>query len=248
MPEDRNPAGDLAAGLAELTELLLSTQDLEEALRHTSDLAARMVPGRPMAGVTLIRGDDAMTVISSKAHVPPVLAARDSDDARLCVEAIRTGRPVWVPDTASEHRWGECPARMLEQGVRSIYSHPLTVTGETQGALSLFWDHLEPLDDRIERTAALIAEQAGMLLTAVITTAQQERLVEQLRAALASRSVIDQALGIVMAQRRCTRERAFAILRTASQNRNVKLVDIAAGIVHSVAGSPPGRTHFDEPR
>ncbi len=247
MSEDWNPAGDLAAGLAELTELLLSTQDVDEALRHTADLATRVVPGEPMAGVTLIRGGDALTVVSSKAHIPPIVAPHDSDDARLCVEAIHTGRPVLVPDTASERRWGERSARMLGQGVRSIYSRPLTVTGETLGALNLFWDHLEPLDDPIERAAALIAEQAGVLLTAVIAAAQQERLVEQLRAALASRSVIDQALGIVMAQRRCTRERAFAILRTASQNRNVKLADIAAGIVRSVTGSPPGRTHFDEP-
>ncbi|HEY3648330.1 MAG TPA: ANTAR domain-containing protein [Streptosporangiaceae bacterium] len=41
-------------------------------------------------------------------------------------------------------------------------------------------------------------------------------------ASLAFRSVIDQALGVIMAEQRCTAEEAFAILRTASHNRNVK--------------------------
>jgi ANTAR domain len=43
-------------------------------------------------------------------------------------------------------------------------------------------------------------------------------LAECLRASLASRSVIDQTLGVLMAEQRCTSAQAFAILRTASQN------------------------------
>jgi AmiR/NasT family two-component response regulator len=60
-----------------------------------------------------------------------------------------------------------------------------------------------------------------------------------LRSSLASRTVIDQALGIVMAREQCTQTRAFAILRSASQNSNVKLRDIASAIVTSVSGEPP---------
>ena len=51
--------------------------------------------------------------------------------------------------------------------------------------------------------------------------------------------MIDQALGIVMAREQCTQAHAFAILRSASQNRNVKLRDIASAIVTSVSGEPP---------
>jgi hypothetical protein len=50
------------------------------------------------------------------------------------------------------------------------------------------------------------------------------------RRALASRAVIDQALGIIMAQERCPSTHAFAVLRNASQNRNTKLRDIARQI------------------
>jgi AmiR/NasT family two-component response regulator len=50
-----------------------------------------------------------------------------------------------------------------------------------------------------------------------------------------------------MAQERCTQAEAFAILRSASQNRNVKLRDIATQILASVTGQPPQPAPFDEP-
>ncbi|MFH8991328.1 ANTAR domain-containing protein [Streptomyces sp. NPDC017940] len=42
-----------------------------------------------------------------------------------------------------------------------------------------------------------------------------------------------------MGQQRCTAERAFQILSRASQNRNIKLRDVAAGIITQVTGQPP---------
>jgi AmiR/NasT family two-component response regulator len=42
-----------------------------------------------------------------------------------------------------------------------------------------------------------------------------------------------------MAREHCTQARAFAIMRSASQNSNTKLRDIAAAIVTSVTGEPP---------
>jgi AmiR/NasT family two-component response regulator len=49
-----------------------------------------------------------------------------------------------------------------------------------------------------------------------------------------------------MAQERCTQARAFEILRTASQNSNVKLRDIASAIVTRVSGEPPEPHPFEE--
>jgi hypothetical protein len=69
--------------------------------------------------------------------------------------------------------------------------------------------------------------------------AEQAEMSENLRGALASRAVIDQALGIVMGQNRCTADEAFDTLRTISQNRNVKLSDVAAQVITAVSGQPP---------
>ena len=42
-----------------------------------------------------------------------------------------------------------------------------------------------------------------------------------------------------MATERCPQDRAFAVLKTVSQNTNVKIRDLAATIVTSVSGEPP---------
>jgi AmiR/NasT family two-component response regulator len=48
---------------------------------------------------------------------------------------------------------------------------------------------------------------------------------------MANRSVIEQAKGIIMAERRCTPEEAFAILSKLSQDTNRKVREIATTLV-----------------
>ncbi|MGX4692383.1 ANTAR domain-containing response regulator [Streptomyces sp. JNUCC 63] len=65
--------------------------------------------------------------------------------------------------------------------------------------------------------------------------------VEQLRRAIASRPVIDQARGILMAVHACTPEQAWDILRETSQRSNTKLRTVAAAVTEGArsGGSPP---------
>ena len=68
---------------------------------------------------------------------------------------------------------------------------------------------------------------------------QARDLAAQLEQAMQSRSVIDHAIGIIMAESRCDASQAFAILNRASNNRNIKLRDLATEIVTQVGGRPP---------
>jgi AmiR/NasT family two-component response regulator len=77
--------------------------------------------------------------------------------------------------------------------------------------------------------------------------AAQAVLTDQLRTSLASRAVIDQALGIIMGQQRCTAAEAFDILRSAAQNRNLKIREIAEQIITSITGQPPQEPPFHAP-
>jgi len=60
---------------------------------------------------------------------------------------------------------------------------------------------------------------------------------EHLDTAMKTRAVIEQAKGILMSQRRCDAEEAFALLAAASQRSNRKLRDIAQAIVDGVTAS-----------
>ncbi|NKY08965.1 ANTAR domain-containing protein [Cellulomonas hominis] len=85
-------------------------------------------------------------------------------------------------------------------------------------------------------------EASAAIVTAMVADQQalvdMSQTVEDLTVALRNRSVIDQAIGVVMAQNRCGSREAFGILRAASQHRNEKLRDVAAGIVQRMSGAP----------
>ncbi len=61
---------------------------------------------------------------------------------------------------------------------------------------------------------------AGVVALA-LRLSEQAKLNDDLHATLATRSIIDQAIGIVMAQQPCPATDAFAVLSRASQNRNI---------------------------
>jgi AmiR/NasT family two-component response regulator len=69
--------------------------------------------------------------------------------------------------------------------------------------------------------------------------ARARDLADQLNQALRSRAVIDQALGIIMAESKIDAQRAFAVLSRASNNRRMKLRELAAEIVTRVSGQAP---------
>ncbi|GAA2449940.1 ANTAR domain-containing protein [Streptomyces glaucus] len=84
--------------------------------------------------------------------------------------------------------------------------------------------------------SAVARERAERLLR--LQELQQE--VEQLRQAITSRPVIDQARGILMAVHGCTSDEAWHILREASQLSNTKLRRVAEAVTASaVATAPP---------
>ncbi|MEV6959440.1 ANTAR domain-containing protein [Streptomyces sp. NPDC051207] len=82
----------------------------------------------------------------------------------------------------------------------------------------------------------------GTLTTSAVAQERAEQLhvlqeeVDQLRQAIASRPVIDQARGILMATQACTSDEAWHILRETSQLSNTKLRTVAEALT---AGAKP---------
>lgn len=91
-------------------------------------------------------------------------------------------------------------------------------------------------DDDARALACRFADQVGVAAANATVYAESYELSRQLPEALASRAVIEQAKGILMAAERCTPEEAFDILRHASQNQNRKLRAIASEIVQRYGG------------
>ncbi|WP_107656993.1 GAF and ANTAR domain-containing protein [Nocardia suismassiliense] len=234
---------DLATGLTELTRTLVAARDIEQAWDEVAAIAARMVPEQPMAAVTLKMGGHVRLVAATDAPVARIEEVQHRSGRGPVLEALDTAAPVSVPDIGAEQRWAECRAEMLAEGIRSVHCEPLIADGPPIVALNFYSTIPHAFDRRARRLITIIAA----VVAAATAAARQAELSEQLRAALASRSVIDQALGIIMGRERCTRSDAAATLRDVSQRRNTKLAVVAADVIRRCTGADPEGLHFNEP-
>ncbi|MFJ4470951.1 ANTAR domain-containing response regulator [Streptomyces sp. NPDC089424] len=104
-------------------------------------------------------------------------------------------------------------------------------------------DPLRPVDPNPQglRSRAPLSSSVSLERAEQLHELREE--IEHLRRAIASRPVIDQARGILMATHSCTSDEAWHILREASQLSNTKLHTVAAAITsgaESEAPPPPG--------
>jgi GAF domain-containing protein len=221
--------------LRELSRVALVDRTLTEVLTDVTRIAAKGIPGAEATSITLLRGDRAFTA----AHFGEMALAADELQYEHgygpCMDAGRGGVLLRVDDMRSEERWPEYVAHLLQTtDVRSSLSVPLPYQGSSIGALNIY--ATEPSAFASPESLQAGLEVAEVVAVAVANADAHWQLGEQarnMRLAMESRAVIEQAKGVLMAQRHVTAEQAFEILREASQRYNRKLRDIAVGIVES---------------
>jgi hypothetical protein len=158
------------------------------------------------------------------------------------MDAGRGGVLLRVDDMATETRWPDYVAHVrAATPVRSSLSIPLPYQGASIGALNNYSTGVAAFASPASLRAG--TDVAEVIAVAVANADAHAQLFEQarnMRQAMESRAVIEQAKGVLMAQRHVDAEQAFEILREASQRYNRKLRDIAFGIVESTQGNRPG--------
>ncbi len=231
--------------LAELHAVLGQTVQVDALLDVVVRRAAALA-GDDVSAAMTVRLDGRSAVAAS---TDEQAAACDSEEQAAgegpCLDAGREERLITVPDIAAERRW----ERWRDASVAAGFGSSAAVPGRTpEGSrIDLAIDLYRPQRGEWD-LAALEAVQgfADDAVTAVLVASrveEQSRVNADLKTAMASRTVIDQALGVMMAQNRCSPEEAFGILRRASQHRNAKLRDVAAQIVAQVSGTEPHSPH-----
>jgi GAF domain-containing protein len=233
-----NDLEDDAGNLKELQDALLSSESVEEFLYEMTVVAAGLISGGISCGMTLQPNGRPLTVACSDPVAAKVDEVQYELDDGPCLHAMRNGQMVHIEDTADKGRWPEFETQAAAAGIRSCLALPLSAASQPIGAINLYARTASAFGAAETRRAENFAENASGALTLATRLASHAALIDQLRSSLTSRTVIDQALGIIMAREHCTQARAFAILRSASQNSNVKLRDIATAIVTSVTGEP----------
>lgn len=229
---------DLAAAYAELQNLILDGPDVTDFLHQLAVLAASIVPATH-CGITLNRDGQTSTVVSSDEVAMRMDEVQYTRGRGPCLEAMATGVRIDVPDMERETRWGDYADHAVANGILSVVSVPLTVDGDTVAALNLFATAADTFTDHDVARAEAFTGQAATALTILLRHARRTVLDDELREALATRAVIDQALGILMVTRRISSHEAFEVLRHASQTTNRKVSVIAAELIETMTGHPP---------
>ncbi|MFD4276822.1 GAF and ANTAR domain-containing protein [Streptomyces cyaneofuscatus] len=231
----------LTPGTPDLVSLLLDSDTLDEFLQALAESALAQAPGADGCGITLERQHRPLTVVSAGISAPPLDEAQYAQDDGPCLEALREGHEVSVGEMQLESRWNGYPAFAVAAGTRSSFSLPIAAHSHTAGALNLYSPKVDGFEQADVGALRDLAAQATGAIALAQRLSDTQTFTADLQAALKSRTVIDQAAGIVMNQRRCSAEEALATLRRASQHRNVKLRDLCAQLVGSISGSmPPG--------
>ncbi|NEB00291.1 GAF and ANTAR domain-containing protein [Streptomyces sp. SID13726] len=228
--------------LARLQQLLLDSDRLDDFLRELVRLAAGSLPAPVYCSITLSAESSSHPYTAAASHeLVDHFDQRQYDEGEgPCLDTLRTGVPNLVDDVEEEDRFGSFPAIAAEYGLRSMLALPLAAPRQqVAGVLNMYSTRPGGFTPQVREQAAVFAGHASGALGVALKFAGQLQFSLDLQSAIASRTVIDQALGILMAQEGCGHERALEILTRASQHRNVKLRDLAVDLVRSVSGKPP---------
>ncbi|WP_142028236.1 GAF and ANTAR domain-containing protein [Blastococcus colisei] len=223
----------MEALLRELSQVVFDDRSLSEILTDIVTIAARGIPGAEASSITLLRNDKAYTAAH---HGDMALAADELQYEHgygPCMDAGRGGVLLRVDDMRAEERWPDYVAHLLETTpVLSSLSVPLPYQGSSIGALNNYSTKPEAFaSPESLRAGSDVAEVIAVAVANADAHAQLFDQARNMRLAMESRAVIEQAKGVLMAQRRVDAAEAFEILREASQRYNRKLREIAQGIV-----------------
>ncbi|MFC7528232.1 GAF and ANTAR domain-containing protein [Actinoplanes sp. GCM10030250] len=220
--------------LSELGRICLGESDLEGVLEQVATIAKRAVPGAHEVSVTLIRADRPHTAAATGQAALLIDKWQYENGRGPCLDAAATHSTICVGDVAAEHRWPGWQDHAGEAGVHSALSVGLPIQEQVVGALNIYGLTAGVFDEDAVTLAETFAGYAAIACANAHLYDTTVTLAQQMQLAMESRAVIEQAKGIIMSQRRCTPDEAFAVLSRASQDANRKLRDVAASVVSHI--------------
>lgn len=229
-PDDGSRPPDPSSLHLELFRTLLAPEPLDQVLDRVAHLARAAVPGIDEVSVTLVEDGLARSVVFTDDLAVQLDQRQYQDGSGPCLDAARTGQVIQVPDTSTEQRYPGLAQQAEGTGVTRIMSLGVPVAGDTAGALNLFGRSGHGFDDGAVSQADTFAGHAAAAFANAASHARALR-VAQMRQAMASRAVIEQAKGMVMTVRLCSPDEAFAELSRLSTLANRKVRDVAEELV-----------------
>lgn len=198
----------------------------EEALQTVINGAVEAVAGVEHASLSITGKDGRIQTLASTG-----MLAVDADELQYelgegpCVAAVLDQPVVQVDDVLTDLRWPAYGPRAARQlGIGSQLAFQFQAEPHARGSLNLYSRQAGNITTEARQLGVLFANLAALALG---WTRQDETMTQ----ALEARTLVGQAVGVLMERYRLDPDHAFGYLVRTSQTGNVKLRDVAAGIV-----------------
>lgn len=224
--------GALGEAFVRLADSLTEGYDVLDIV-HELAKASIAFTGAVDAGVVLVTPEGGLQIAAATS-----LRARDIDSVQRhaargpSLASIRSGEPIAVPDiAATRDDWPQFALAADSHGVRAAHAVPLRVRGTTLGALSLYFDQPGPVSASDSAVVTPLAHVTALGIVQHRTISTNRNVSEQMRSALGSRVVIEQAKGFLAHQHGIAVDDAFVLLRDYARRNGTGLREIAEQIV-----------------
>ena len=223
MPEE-NP---IVTDFVDLAQAMGAADADRHRLELTVEAAVELVGPCDHAGITLFRDGECFTLAGTSEMPSMVNKLQNETGEGPCHTPGREAETVVCPDLARDPRWPDWGRRVTaELGLGSSMSLLVFTARDSYGTLSLSASGTGVFGADDLTVAQALAGHLAVSLAA-------SREIDGLGMALASRTIIGQAEGIVMERLDVDADQALAYLKRVSSHTNIKLVEVAHELVRT---------------
>jgi hypothetical protein len=228
-----------ANALATAISALVGDYDMVGTLSRLCDDCTD-VTGAAAAGLMLADGGGPLEMMAASSH-----RATDIDLYEIqagegpCIEAAKTGKMI-IACSADEiiARWPAFGPRAVTAGFLATAACPLRWHEDVIGAINVFFPRARGIDGDAQRVVQAFADVATIAIIHAGLPPTGD-LVRITRRALAARTVVEQAKGVISAQTGLDMAASFDHLRAVAHERGRLLEALARDIVNSTTRSAP---------
>ncbi len=224
--------GEVTAAFVSLASSLANGFDVIDLLNGLTSDCARLL-NVESAGLLLADSAGVLHVMAASSERTRILEVFQLQRAEgPCLDCYHEGSAVSIADlTAMEHRWPQFVPAARSAGFASVHALPMRLRDARLGTLGLFGSVVGELGEADLNLAQALADVASVALVQDRAVTDSDLLSAQLQTALTSRVALEQAKGVLAQLGGLDMADAFAVLRGYSRDHNLKLTEVAKGVI-----------------
>jgi GAF domain-containing protein len=222
---------DVKHALVELGRLRFGEMRVEDAIREVVHTTHSMfdVDG---AGLMLADGDQHLrSVAASDSRFDYLENLQVRHQEGPCIEAYDTKQLVGVEDLTKDERWPDFSRAAVASQVRAVLASPLPYNQDAVGVVAVMSEDSNPWSPEGELALLAFTDLAALLIASMMQSEEHNVLSDQLRGALNSRQVIEQAKGVLIGTQHISARAAYEQLRAQARAERRKLAAVCTELV-----------------